>query len=54
MNEKMRGGKQNSNAPGMQGNLVLSKMTPVWSQYLKRFKSYSIFKYWSSEIQDGG
>jgi hypothetical protein len=35
-------------------NSVLSKMMPVWSRYLKRFKSYSIFKCWSSEIQDGG
>jgi hypothetical protein len=28
-------------------------MALVWSRYLKRFKSNSIFKYWSSEIQDG-
>jgi hypothetical protein len=40
---------------GIQKNSVLSKMTPgVWGRYLKRFKSYSIFKCWSSEIQDVG
>jgi hypothetical protein len=38
----------------IKGISTLSKMTSVWSRYLKRFKSYSIFKCLSSEIQDGG
>jgi hypothetical protein len=46
-------GWQDSRATRILENSVLSKMTPVWSRYLKWFKSYSIFKYWSSDIQDG-
>jgi hypothetical protein len=45
---------QDSYAARIQDNLALSKMTPVWNRYLERFKSYSIFKSWPSEIQDGG
>jgi hypothetical protein len=48
------GGWQDSFAATFQENSVLSKMMPIWSWYLKWFKSYSIFKCWSSEIQDGG
>jgi hypothetical protein len=47
-------GWQDSNVTGIQVNLVLSKMMPVWSRYFKQFESYSIFKCWSSKIQDGG
>jgi hypothetical protein len=51
MDGKMRDEKKNSAM--FHENLVLSKMTPVWSRYLKRFKSYSIFKCWSSKMQNG-
>jgi hypothetical protein len=47
-------GWQDSNAARIQENSVQSKIMPVWSRYLKRFKSDSNFKCWSSKIQDGG
>jgi hypothetical protein len=47
-------GRQESNAAEIVEISVLSKITPVWGKYLKRFKIYSIFNCRSSEIQDGG